>query len=251
MIIYLVTNIINNKQYVGQTIQTIEKRWRCHQTKGHALFCAIKKYGVHNFTIEQLDIANNIEELNIKEQEWIRKLNSVAPNGYNLRLGGDSGGRHSNETKEKISKAGMGRVVSEKTKLLKREQMSGEKNPMFGKTPNLGKHHSEETKLKISTSGKGKKRSEETCKRIGESKKGVSGWKKGLTFGHESNRKNQFEFHVFNKNGEFVGTWNNQRICAKDLNIPYKGISGCLNGVRPSHKGYVFNRGSLEQKLNN
>src|ERR1017187_3973629 len=107
MIIYKVTNLINNKIYIGQTIQNLIKRWACHCSKGNILFSAIKKYGKENFIIEQIDSALSIEELNEKEVYWIKELNCIAPNGYNLRLGGESGGKHSEETRKKIGLAGI------------------------------------------------------------------------------------------------------------------------------------------------
>lgn len=56
------------------------------------LYRAIKKYGIENFTIEQIDSANLRSELNQKEYDWIIKEDCLAPNGYNLRDGGNFSG---------------------------------------------------------------------------------------------------------------------------------------------------------------
>ena len=69
--VYKITNIVNNKVYIGQTIQSLSTRFSRHkQTKEMRcphLANAIDKYGVNNFTIEQIDIANTKEELDGKE----------------------------------------------------------------------------------------------------------------------------------------------------------------------------------------
>lgn len=92
MIIYLVTNLINGKQYVGQTVQDLKKRWQGHQhgSSCRVLSQAINKYGKDNFKIEVLDKAKTIDDLNTLEIKYINKLNTISPNGYNLQTGGGS-----------------------------------------------------------------------------------------------------------------------------------------------------------------
>ena len=121
MYIYKITNLINNKIYVGQTIRTIEARFKrhCYSQSSNsirtAMNLAIRKYGKDNFKIELLDTATTRDELNIKENYWILKLNSLSPNGYNLNTGGDSK-IMSEETKKKISIANKGRTLTEEHK---------------------------------------------------------------------------------------------------------------------------------------
>ena len=88
MWIYKITNIQNNKVYIGQTIRPIEQRFKRHMNDAlnnilDTHFArAIRKYGKENFIIEQIDIAQTQEELNQKEQYWIQYYNSVNE-GYN------------------------------------------------------------------------------------------------------------------------------------------------------------------------
>lgn len=103
MLIYKITNILNGKCYVGQTISKLEQRWykHCHKSSGClALHNAIKLYGKENFTIEQIDTATNQDELNVKEKYWIEYFNCISPNGYNLK----SGGKDCEYTNESIAK---------------------------------------------------------------------------------------------------------------------------------------------------
>ena len=113
MIVYKITNTINDKVYVGQTLRSIELRWseHCRLTKSKhrsAIRCAIALHSPAVFKIEIIDTANTIEELNEKEVFWIDKLNTLSPNGYNL----DSGGKNRTfctETRQKMSMAKMGK----------------------------------------------------------------------------------------------------------------------------------------------
>lgn len=103
-VIYLITNLANGKQYVGQTLRTLEERLEEHCSKHSkclALHSAIEKYGRANFQIEQLDVGLDRLELNYKEAMWIKQLNTLSPHGYNLKDGG-SNGKHSTETKQKM-----------------------------------------------------------------------------------------------------------------------------------------------------
>ena len=145
-IIYLITNKINGKQYIGRTVQSIEYRFNRHvtdalsQTKGYnyPIANAIRKYGKDNFIIEEL-YKCNITSLNKKEVYYIEKYDTFN-SGYNATLGGNGsyGFRHSEEIKQKMSE-------------IKKGKIDGEKNPMYGKT------HTDAAKEKISLAHKGKK----------------------------------------------------------------------------------------------
>ncbi len=123
MEIYKITNIINNKIYIGQTINSIHQRFdeHCSLTKSKhrsAIREAIRKYGKNNFIIEIIDNADTIEELNCKEIKWIAKLSAISPNGYNLEAGGKNKiVHHSTKLKMSIAKLGKkGHAVTRATK---------------------------------------------------------------------------------------------------------------------------------------
>jgi len=124
--LYLVTNLITHKRYVGQVRQDIGfmNRWlKGHvaesfapNAKHHCVFHAsIKCYGPENFQVKRL--MHNIEEKDIDRLErlWIQKLNTfyIDGEGYNMTLGGQGvhGYHHTEETKQKISKTTKGRKV--------------------------------------------------------------------------------------------------------------------------------------------
>lgn len=95
-VIYKVTNLINNKIYIGQTIQTLSKRKRTHINDSLNPTCpfhhAIKKYGKENFKWEIIDKAFSFNELNEKEIFWIDFYDCYAnpKKGYNALKGGSS-----------------------------------------------------------------------------------------------------------------------------------------------------------------
>ena len=195
--VYLTTNLINGKQYVGDhMINPKEKRYYIGSGK---YFCfSRKKYGVQNFFKEILEWFPTRKEAYEAQEKYIIQFNTLAPNGYNLSPKGGIGviGCCSEETKMKMRNARLGKSPtnkgekmaqekkdrisnsllafwssdSEKTKEVRKiislngQQMTGDKNSMFGKTqdpekmkqrwvdtshPWINRHHSEESKEAI------------------------------------------------------------------------------------------------------
>ena len=203
--IYTITNKTDNKTYVGQTIRELDTRWKDHLKKRsncRYLKSAINKYGVENFVFKLVCITfdNMLDDMEI---QYIQKHNCLVPNGYNLRLGGNSG-RHNAETKQKISESLKKRYDSG---LIPRNQ--------------LGKPLSEITKKKLSEAHKGKKLSQETI-----NKRSISRRKnKIIQFDMEGNRLNSFD--SCKEAAEYIG-------------ISLGHICKCCNGKIQSAKGFVW-----------
>ena len=166
--IYAIENCINGKRYIGQTTNPSDrkrKHFSC-SSKCPYLSNAIQKYGQSNFDFILLEEHDNLGKTNRREKYWIRELKTLSPNGYNLREGGDAGGKPSLETREKMRQAQLGKKQSkeqiekrvafhrgrkntpetiEKMKMAARNRLS-EKCSMFGKK------HSAETRRKMSMS---------------------------------------------------------------------------------------------------
>ena len=92
--IYVITNDINDKQYVGKTIGSIEQRFKEHikdsykdKYEQRPLYNAMRKYGVEHFHISQLEECSS-KDCAAREIYWIGRLNTYKE-GYNATLGGD------------------------------------------------------------------------------------------------------------------------------------------------------------------
>ena len=159
--IYIHTNKLNGKVYIGKTCKNPKYRW--NDGKGYKsqpyFWNAIQKYGWdgfhHEIFVEGLDEA----EANELEIQLIKTYNSMNPEkGYNQTAGGEGmlGWHHSAESIQKIILSNQTRGVTEETKMKQREAHKGryikEKNPFWGKT------HTEETKIKISVAYSQKKK---------------------------------------------------------------------------------------------
>ncbi len=90
MVIYKITNRDNEKIYVGQTKQLIEKRFIQHSKALTPLGRAMQQCGIKNFTVEIIERCQTQEQFNEREIFWINALNSKQPYGYNVRNGGGS-----------------------------------------------------------------------------------------------------------------------------------------------------------------
>ena len=88
--IYKALNIVNNKIYIGKTVQPPSKRFYQHFTgKGSTLlYSAIRKYGKDNILWMILEKGLPTEMLDERERYWIAKHDCISPNGYNLTHGG-------------------------------------------------------------------------------------------------------------------------------------------------------------------
>ncbi len=168
--IYLVTNTINGKHYVGQT-QDMDRRKKGHKRdaeKGSSLIFhrAIRKYGWDAFEWKALFVVEG-RALNRWERYYIKRLNTRSPNGYNLTDGGDGVVNPSVETRVKIARSHLGLRPTLESKAKNREAH-------LGRVPwNKGKPFSEECCAKMSRAHKGKSISLEQRKKIGLSLKGI------------------------------------------------------------------------------
>lgn len=130
MWIYKITNIQNNKSYIGQSIRPVEQRFYRHMNDAlnnilDTHFArAIRAYGKENFKLEVIDTAETQDELNQKEQYWIRYYNTVE-DGYNETdaINKCGGNTYKSKTEEEME--------SIKDKI--RQTKLGDKNPMARK----------------------------------------------------------------------------------------------------------------------
>lgn len=201
MIIYKVTNLINKKVYIGQTIRPLNTRWKQHlrdsKVIGFPIYRSIRKHGIDNFKVEEIDGANSQEELNYLETHYIHKYDSlISKNGYNCNTGGNNC---------KLDRKTLD-LLSIKQKEVWNSIGYREKMKEVRKTQSF-KRYKKEFSVYIAI-------------------KITAGGNKSYTY----------------KKGKLVGLWQNQKICAEDLDICKKSISACLinKNKNKTHKGYIF-----------
>lgn len=191
--IYKITNQINNKVYIGSSIN-LEKRWVNHKCllknlkhSNAKLQRAVNKYGLNNFIFEIILVCESDELLKF-EQYYIDLFTSYKL-GYNIlsKAKNSLGYHHTKETLEKMSALKKGRQLSKKhcealSEAKKGKKFSEEHKKNLSKAltgrviksetcqkiskANKGKVHTQETKQKLSALRVGKKRSEETKEKM-------------------------------------------------------------------------------------
>jgi group I intron endonuclease len=159
--IYITTNNINNKKYIGKC--KYKPGSKNYLGSGLHLKRAINKYGKENFSRDIIDTAKNENELNKKEKYWIDFYNAIhSDNFYNIAEGGHGGNTLAGKTEEElkqfgeiISNANKGRKWSDESKLNRSKERKGK---FTGKDHHMfGKKLSDEQKKKISNKVKGGK----------------------------------------------------------------------------------------------
>ena len=180
--VYRITNTVNQKCYIGISIHEPETGRIQKHLIGHGnriLANAVKKYGRDAFTYEILEDNVFPELLPDLEIAYIAKFGTVAPKGYNLTLGGDGiqGLKHTEESREKMSRAHLGKTLSQehresigaanRGKIYSQETREKISNALRNRPP-----YSQETREKIGAAGQGRTHSKETREKMSRAQQG-------------------------------------------------------------------------------
>ena len=183
--IYMLRNKVNNKMYIGQSQrEDIKNRWRAYEktvknSMGTVLFRALTKHGLENFEFKIICICFN-EDCNKYEIEYIKKYNTLLPNGYNMQTGGNT------MPVDFRKKYTLKDEVKNKMKI----RFLGENNPNFGKTL------SDDQKKKISEKLKGRK----------------------ITRDETVNRNKSYTVEKYDENKNLIETFDSFTSAAKTIN---------------------------------
>ena len=263
--VYVHTNKINGKKYVGVTSQEPEKRWnegRGYTKRQPHMYNAIQKWGWENFEHEILFSNLSIEEASHIEQSLIEEWHlQDRKYGYNAQSGGLTHATLSDEIKEKISNAHKGKRFTEEHKqnlskarenkpLSEKQQEVIERIKYFNK----GKKFTEEHKQNISQALKDRKFSEEHKQNISNGKKGqfTEKQKEALIRVCENNKgrkhteeakekiragnkgkikKNSVKVEQYDINiGETISIYDSVMDAHNKTDVSYRGIWNCING---------------------
>ena len=222
--VYLITNTINGKRYVGQSQQIdIKRRWNKHKNisktgLGKVLRDAYEEYGIDNFKFQIICICFN-EDCDKYEEEYIIKFNTIVPNGYNIKCRGKS------------------IIVSEETRLLiskrTKETMTDERIKRIIET-HKGKQISDEHKkiISIKTKERWQKMTESQKKEVIEKRKN------NINYIHShAALKNQSDatkkrVGKYNKDGELLECFDSISDAANISNLSVTTISRVCSGQK-------------------
>ena len=222
--IYITTNLINGKQYIGKRVLDDNGIWKDYLGSGVALNNAINKYGKENFHRNIVSLAHSDDELCCLEKEFIKNHNAVeSKDYYNIAYGGKGGTtrkgmKNSEETRRKISE--------------NHADFTGENHPRWNRVDyacdycgNVFKLEYWKSKrgnnyccdeclkkgksISLSKSNKGRKLSEEHIRQMSESRKGVYC---GLKGEEHSNSK---AVYLYKNNFELAKRFGSQRECCE------------------------------------
>jgi group I intron endonuclease len=239
--IYIVENKVNNKKYIGQTkCDDIQKRWKQHKkidkySIGNCLLNAYNKYGIDNFIFKILCICFD-SDTDFYEIEYIKKYNTLYPNGYNLQQGGNNR-KHNIYTIDLIRKKQSGSNSKNFGKKLPLETCIKISNNLKGeKHPNYNKKMSIEQKNKISN----------TMKNFSEDKRKEINKKISTTLKHiNKNEKKQTGKKIaqYDLNGNIINIYNSISHAANEIKVDRMTISRCCDDRYLNYKtckGFIW-----------
>lgn len=246
--IYLITNKVNGKQYVGQTkCEDIQTRWRYHkkmsnESIGRHLLAAYQKYGIDNFKFQIICITFD-DACDALEEHYIQKFNTLAPNGYNLKYGGKVS-KHHEETKQLISKRLKEIMTDERRNQMIEQFKKYHATHKIVYTDEQKKAISERQKAYWTrlTDEERKKISEERKSRLITSEKVRSALEKGREKPREKRGFNKKSVGKFDLQNNLLKTYESISEAARDMNMTRSTIYNVCLG-KPHYKtagGFIW-----------
>lgn len=198
--VYKISNILNNKIYIGQT-KRLNKRFKEHviYKKFSLLSKAIKKYGINNFSFEIITKTKFQQTANLLEEYFIIIYNTLTPKGYNVLLGAN-GNRFSIEKREELSQIHKGKKLTDEHK----------KNISLGNSIPKSENHKRAMSLS----------------RLGKSHKCKNNWRKKPIKGINKITKEIVLFESI--------------LSTKNFGFEPKNVSKVINKKMITHKGYYW-----------
>lgn len=269
--IYLITNKLNNKQYVGKTEYTIIDRWKEHKKNYKSLrdnmpiHKAMFKYGEGYFEICQLEECDN-SLLNEREKYWIKYYNTYY-NGYNATLGGDGAPKYEKTKIEEMWQSG--KTISEIEELTGADRHTVARILKLSgiNTADFKRRSNGRAVLQYSLDGKLVARYESiTLAAEAMGKNNISNIKSCCERSHTSAYNYLWKYEddqtpieefvrrqkktgkgivkkveQYSLNGEYIQTFNSCREAAKVIGAPYHvGINSCCLGKQKTAYGYKW-----------
>lgn len=220
--VYKITNLLNNRNYIGVSIH-IEERWEQHKKgKGNKeLYADIKKYGIENFSFSIIEICDE-EQMYKKEPYWIKVFEGYSK-GYNKNLGGDTANLQAVEkTKKPIYCYDLnGNFIKRYDSLSEAERDTGVPNTNISRN----------AKGKVHKAGPFQWRYEYFSK--------IPPYKRTINF--KNKPKGQAKSVLqYSKNGIFIKEYPSGVEAAKQTKTNASSLRMCCNGQRKTAGGYIW-----------
>lgn len=226
--IYITTNDIDGKKYVGQRKFDKNSEWKKYLGSGKILQCAIRKHGKEHFSKEIVCICYSKDELNKAEIDIIHHLNaSQDDNYYNITLGGDGGPKPSEEHYKKLKQKYENGELWNNTRVVSDDQVVEIIRLFYQGLSNI-----------------------EISERVNVSAGIVNNIRNHITFKHltnglvfpkqvrKSNRRRKI--NQYSLDGNYISTYNNVFEIEEKYNIKPSEIIYCCNGVKAYTHGYIW-----------
>ena len=237
--IYITTNHINGKRYIGQKSYS-QSNWKTYLGSGIYLNRAINKYGKENFSKEIIETCETKEILDEREKYWIGYYNAVENNNfYNIASGGDGGNTIAGYSEEQLEQ-----YKEYKRKLHKETAPKGEscvaskltEKQVLEIIERLQKNDFNldiATKYNVSTETINDIRNHKTWKTLTEN----------IVFDDISSRKRPRSTKPvvqYSEEGQYIATYKSARDVQRELGISYKLVSAVCNGTKRIAHGFIW-----------
>ena len=259
--IYRILNKITKKCYIGETKgKDVVWRWNQHKQKIQAnkgcpaLRDAVKKYGIENFEFTVLIMCFDDERFKY-EREYIRKYNSVVPNGYNITNGGEGGGfqgkNHTEQVKNIIKDKLKQKYIDNpelKTQMSERNKIVMS-NPEIREKIKNGILNSEKWKKVVETMRNGTHmnhmnhiHNEETKKKISESLKKYHSENVKVVNNVIIERDNKLGYKVkqYDMNNNLLNEYISINVASRKSSVPRTSISAHLKDKTKTGGGFIW-----------
>jgi group I intron endonuclease len=235
------------KTYIGQTIRPIKERLEEHRkgrSKGcRAIYNAIKYHGWENFDKEWYEVLD--DDLNFYEEMLVALLGTLSPSGYNLKEGGGSKGKMSEESKQKNRKAHIGKTLSKEHKQKIGDGQRGNPKSKEHKQKigdgNRGKIVNKETRQKMSGENNpmyGIPRPQEIKQMLSEANSGENNFMYGKTGEKCPTSKRVYQYDM---GGNILESFGSCEEAARELKKPNgSSIGACARGVKGRKTAHGF-----------
>lgn len=240
--VYITTNSINGKKYIGQKRYDKANKWKSYLGSGIHLKRAINKYGSENFSKEIIEDCETKECLDKREKYWIEYYNAVKSDEfYNIASGGEGGDTRAGYSVEQLRQSEEFRKERLKESLPRGEKSGVSKLTELQVLEIIQRLKDNDFTTDIATDYCV---ATETISSI-RNRKTWTHLTKDIVFDdisyHRKERTRKTKPVIqYDENGEYIAAYKSARIAEQETGISYKLISAVCNGQKRIAHGFIW-----------